>query len=160
MPTIGGAAGSKGAVIIVRSRAESVPWLMGIALGNPVVPLVNSTSASRSSFSTRVRVLGAAGDEIGRAEHLAVDGLLERGAVRLAGHADGTAPGRAHELLELRRLQLHVHQGGGGADAGGAEDHDGRCQPADVDDRDPITGSDPAAARTAAQFETAAATSP
>ena len=52
MPTIGGASGSNGAVIIESKRSESVPWLIGIAFGSPVVPLVKSTSASSSSFST------------------------------------------------------------------------------------------------------------
>ena len=142
MPTMGGSSGSNGAVIIDSKRWESVRWLIGIALGSPVVPLVNSTSASSSPFSTVSMCSESPAARSVGPEYDAVDSLLERVTVRLAGHTDGATPGGANELADLGRLQLHVHQRGRRPEPRGAEDHHGRRQTSDVDDGDPITGSD------------------
>jgi hypothetical protein len=51
MLTVGGLSMPKGVATPV-IRALSCPWVMPIAFGRPVVPLVNRTSASRPSTST------------------------------------------------------------------------------------------------------------
>ena len=91
MPTTGGASGSNGAVIIVSRRRESVPVADGDRLRQPGgaareqherVEVVVGLDASRRSRR-------AAAEQLVGAEHHAVDRVLERVSVRLAGDADG-----------------------------------------------------------------------
>ena len=116
MPTMGGSSRSNVARHHRPRRCERMPWLIGMAFGSPVVPLVKSTRASSSSFSTVPPRSEPPRNDVRRSEHRAVDRRLERGAVRVAGNTDGATTGSSHQLLELGRLQLDIHQRGGRAE--------------------------------------------
>ena len=137
--------GRTGAVIIVSRRGESVPWLIGIAFGQPGGAAGEQHERVERRRSRRCRCAPAPPATRSRGPSTTPSTACSS-AARYGSPATPTElqPGGAHQLLDLRRLQLHVHQRGGRADAGGAEDHDRRRQAADVDDGDPIAGPDAA----------------
>ena len=116
------ASGTKGATIDPSRRASTRRRFIGIGFGSPVVPLVKSTSASRSVATSPTGHVAVAGEQVVGAEHRALDGLRQRvpGPRRRPRRPRSPRPPRGRAA---RRLELHVHQRGRGTGAERTEQH-------------------------------------
>ena len=139
--TVGAESGRNGCPI-PRIRALSCPLVIPTAFGSPVVPLVNSTRASRSSISSAVF---AAGIGLSLNRSAAVNALLapasrSRSAYASPATADVGASRILHQGPQLRWRERRVHQRRRSADACRAEHRCDGKQAAAVDDGDAGSG--------------------
>ena len=122
-------------------RPITLAWLMGTGFGNPVVPLVKSTSASRwppSACATD----GSAWIGCGEDRGAVFQGLGQ--ALGMVGARDGhgATTGDLDELVEFAHRQQRVHLRAGGAEMRGGERHGRTSDTAPIDQGHPITRTD------------------
>src|ERR1700751_3725519 len=96
--TVGAVSGRNGSPI-PPIRVLSCPLVIPTAFGSPVVPLVNSTRASRSSISSAVF---AAGIGLSLNRSAAVNALLAPASRSRAAYASPATPTSAHPALSIK----------------------------------------------------------